>query len=349
MQIISVSKRLIFIFVLSLFTATAQAQTAPDLTFTSTTRISPDTKAGLGASAVVYNGEIYLAMQGMGTYYLTISKSTDGVHVTTTVYPNIVIEYAPSLVVFNNTLYIAYVDHRTASHGAVELLSTTDGSTLNSAGTIYMPSGTGADVAASGPPTLVEYNDTLYAYWETDFTYTDPSFPNGSPSSYIRVAKMYSNDPSTWNVDVGECSTSPLNQTKAPTSHSAVGAAVFNNTLYVAYQRGTSTSANALLVCSGGYNYTEHTNINPEGGIAAVVFNGSLYFAFRGNTSKNIINFTGTQDGLNFTTPSVPSGNGINGTSGYEIAPALLPFNNELYVFTTANDNTHYLYSFHSN
>jgi hypothetical protein len=348
MLISSASKRSILIFALALFTAIAQAQTAPVLSLSSYTRISPNTKAGLGASAVLYNGEIYLAMKGMGNEYLKISKTTDGVHVTTTEYTNITIKYAPSMVVFNNTLYIAYVDDRTASSGAVELLSTTDGSTLNSAGTIYMPSGTGADVAASGPPTLVEYGGTLYAYWETDTTGYDINYPYSSyKSSYIRVAKM-SYDPSTWNVDVGPCGSQPAGA--LPTSHAALGAAVFNDKLYVAYQHSTSSGTNTLMVCAGGTTYTQYSGINPDGGIAATVFDGSLYFAYKSNTSGNYLELTGTTDGFNFTEPGTQySAIRINGDSSYQIAPALLNFNNELYTFYTANDNTHYLYMVHSN
>jgi hypothetical protein len=318
---------------------------------TSPTRISPNTKAGQGVSAALFNNTIYLAMKGMGNDNLWISKSTDGVHVTTAQYTNITLKYAPAMIVFNNLLYIAYVDGRTASSGAVQLLSTVDGSTLSSVGSIFVPSGIGSDVAASSSPTLVEYNGTLHAYWETDFTGTDTNYPYSTyKSNYIRVATMNSYDPATWNVDTGECSTSPSNRAMAPTSRSAVGAAVFNDKLYVAYQRGTSTSANTLVICNGGSSYTEYSSINPEGGITAIVHNNSLYFAFKGNTDSNYFELTGTTDGINFTSPGTQyTAIRINGASGDQIAPALLNFNNELYTFNTANDNTHYLYVDNSN
>ena len=334
MNIIHRLKVLVMCLMLSVISAATYTygQAAPVLSFTSYTRLSPNTKTGLGASTAYLNGTIYLAMKGDGNDYLWLSKSTNGTNVTSTEYGT-VINYAPSIAVFNNKLYVAY----TTQSGSIYEISTTDGSIFTAPVLVYSPS----SLAATSGPTLVVYNGSLYAYWEEDYT-------NVVPQNQIEGAVM-SVDGTFWSA-TGLCFYSGSTSTNSPTSHSAVGAAVFNSQLFLGIQLGNSTTANTLLVCRSG-GFTSYSLIHPEGGISAAVYNGSLYFAYKGNTSANYLELTGTSDGSTFTTPGTQVTSPpirINGTSGYEIAPSLLNYNSKLWVFYTANDNTHYLYQTHS-
>jgi hypothetical protein len=287
-------------------------------------------------------------MKGMGNNDFYLSTSTNGSNVSTTSRSDGefgLVNYAPSIAVYNSLLYVAFTD----GYGDIELTTSSGGSasSFSSPVRIYQPGQFGNTLMPDGPPTLVVFNGYLYVFFEL----VDQTNGNQIQSMYF--------DGTSWHAP-GACAYTPSSVATGATDHSGVGAAVFNNKLYLGTQIGSTSSSNTLMVCSasGVYdpgNFTTYNSINPEGGISATVFNGGLFFGFKNNTSGNYLELTGTDDGTTFTTPGVIFDGiettykiQINGTAGYEIAPALLNFNNQLWVFYTANDNTHYLYQIHS-
>jgi hypothetical protein len=82
-----------------LFGFTLNAQTAPVLNLSSPVAVgsSPSMAAGMGVSATVFNGRIYLAFQSNDNSSLWISSSSDGATFTDpgTPYTSILMSYAP--------------------------------------------------------------------------------------------------------------------------------------------------------------------------------------------------------------------------------------------------------------
>jgi hypothetical protein len=310
--------------------------------FSNYTRLSPDTKAGLGASVAVLSGTAYLAMKGDGNNNFYISTTTDGVDVTSTSRSDGefgLLNYAPSIAVYNGELYVVFVD----GYSDVYLTTSRGGgaSSFSTPTRIYEPGSFGNSLYPDGPPTLVAFGGNLYAFFELV-----------NETSGDQIQSIYFNG-TEWQGS-GTCAYTPSSLATGATDHAAVGAAVFNSTLYVGTQIGSSSTANTLTVCSSASpsssgTFTNYSSINPEGGISATVFLGDLYFGFKSNSSQNYLELAQSSDGTNFTWTIFDGVETsykiqINGTSGYEIAPALTVFNSDLYVFYTANDNTHYLY-----
>jgi hypothetical protein len=118
--------------------------------------------------------------------------------------------------------------------------------------------------------------------------------------------------------------------------------------LYIATQLGSGADgSNELLVCSSNHGDNLYPSIFPGSGISATVLNNSLYLAFKYNHSGNNLEMTGTEDGINFTTP-VTSYSAIQINGNNEIAPAITTFNGVLYAYYVANNSDHYMYMVHS-
>jgi hypothetical protein len=310
--------------------------------FTNYTRLSPNTKAGLGASAVNFNGTVYLAMKGMGNDNFYLSSTTDGIHVATTSRSDGefgLLNFAPSLAVYKNTLYAAFVDGY--AHVYITKSSGGDASSFSTPSRIYQPGTFGNTLWPDGSPTLAVVGNYLYLF----FVLVDETDGNQIQSMYF--------DGTSWHGP-GPCAYTPASVSTGATDHAAVGVAAFNNKLYVGMQIGSSTTANTLTVCSstGISNkgtFKNYPSIHPEGGISAATWDNDLFFGFKGNTGSNYLNLLLSGDGVNFSS-IVFDGNQtnypirINGTTGYEIAPSLVPFDSQLWIFYTSNDNTHYLY-----
>lgn len=327
-----------------------QAQTAPVLNISSGAYVgsSPQTSTGMGQSATIgFGGAIYVAFQAHSGNYLWIEISSDGQHYTDpgTAYTNILMSYAPSIAMFNNKMYVAY----TTPAGGISVISSSDGVSFTAPVSVYVPTGIGQDVAVTSPPTLVSYNDDLYVFWESNLTTTE----DGVAINTNTVQSAATFDGTTWQEGIGDGAACDIGWntnvgTLRPMSGSAVGAAVFNGDLYVATQLGSGADgSNELLMCSPATGFKLYPAIYPGSGISAAVYNGSLYLAFKYNHSSNELELTGTEDGENFTTPATSYGSAIiNGN--HEIAPSIMPFNGELYVYFTKSDSGHELLVSHS-
>jgi hypothetical protein len=326
-----------------------QAQSAPELSLTSPVDIgtSPQMSTGMGMSSAVFNNEIYVAFQSNGGNYLWISKSSDGVNYTDpgTAYKNILMKYAPSIATFNDKLYIAY----TTPSGGINVISSSDGINFSTPVSPYVPSGIGTEVAATSPPTLVVFNGDLYVFWEINYVNTNSG--EAVNDNFTMSAETYNG--TDWIQGNGYGCNINANQDPSilrPMRGSAVGAAVFNDSLYIATQLGNPeiNGSNELLVCSTSSGLTYYPAINPGSGISATVFDGSLYLAFKHNQGDNNLEITGTSDGQNFTTPVTSySATRIYGLN--EIAPSIVSFNGEMYVFTTSNNGARNLQMDRSN
>ncbi len=342
----------LFAFVTSsaLLSSGIQAETAPVLDLTSGAYVtsSPQTLTGMGQSATIaFGGGIYVAFQSHSGNYLWVELSSDGQHYTNpgTAFKSILMSYAPSILEFNNLLYVAY----TTPSGGIDVIDSGDGVSFSAPVSVYAPTGIGTDVPVTSPPTLAVFNGALYVFWESNYTITSdgvnyndnmiqssvtPDGVNWTEGNGDGALCNYG-----WNNNIGEL---------RPMSNSAVGAAVFNGNLYVAAQLGSGADgSNELAVCSTATGYNYYPSIMPGSGISATVYNGSLYLAFKYNHSGNELELTGTEDGTNFTTPVTSYGNDIiNGNN--EIAPSIIPFNGELYVYFTKSDSAHELLVSHS-
>ena len=328
------AKHLAFLALAAFFPAACLPQAAPELNLTNPVNIGPDpqTATGMGMSSAVFNSTIYVAFKANNGPTIWIESSPDGVNYTDpgNHYTDFQTNFAPSLATFNGKLFLAY----TTTSGGIDVASSTDGITFSLTGT-YVPSGNGLVQNVTSPPTLVVFDGQLYLFWEDD----DQA---GSLNQNSIQSAVSSDGSGSFIFGGGYGSNCDHFQGPSDAPHAlsgaAVGAAVFNDVLYVATLLGSgSADSNELSVCAVPGPTNLYPLINPGSGISATVYNGSLYLAFKYNHSDNMLELTGTEDGINFNQPVVSYGN-IRIFGSNQVAPSITVFNDELFVFSAAND-----------
>ncbi|MDI3255980.1 MAG: hypothetical protein QJR10_14540 [Bacillota bacterium] len=270
---------------------------------------------GLGGVGVAnWNNSMYIAYtdnSGNGDVWLT--HTSDGVNfatpvqVTVTGSQTVYSAANPSLAVFNNKLYIAWVDN----FGDATFVSTSDGSTFGST------LGLCTNGTAMNSPSLAAFDGYLYLGYRT----TSSTYGN------CRIATDNSTQNSTYGYSVGE---SP-----------ALG--VFNNRLYVAYKDTGGDHYIYLLISSDGSTFSQSsaaTGSHTSTACSIAVHHNVLYIGFRQNDSGDRFYYTYSTDGVNFSGPIE-----VHWTMGGP--PALVSSPSDLYLFNVfrQNDTGHYLFT----
>ncbi len=226
----------------------------------------------------------------------------------------------PALTVFNNQLYIAFVDQ----YNIPVYTSTSDGVT-------FAALHAACSTTATASPGMVAYKNNLYMGYMTasghNLALCNITPPQKNPAPY---ATVYS------NISLGD---SP-------------SLAVFNNTLYIAYRNDSGNHYLYLATSTDGINLTlsnaansSHTSTAPS----IAIHNGILYIMFRQNSSGDHLYYTYSTDGVNFSGPiyvGITMGGPPSATTATFNCCSTL--NGNLFVVFRQNDTGHYLFTTHS-
>jgi hypothetical protein len=254
---------------------------------------------------------------------------------------------APSLAVFDNSLYVAFIAKNPGLN--VLVCSSTDA--------VNWPAYEDINQSSPTAPSLAVFDNSLYAAFiannpgqnvlvcsttdgvdwtnNTDIKQSSKAAPSLAVFKNRLYVAFIANNPG--NAVLVCSSADGVNWTNntdiKQSSKFAPSLAVFNNRLYVSFI--ANNSGNAVLVCSSadGVNWTNNTDIHQSSQCAPslAVFNDRLYVAFIANNSGNAVLVCSSADGVNFT-----NNTDINQSSGF--APSLAVFNNRLYVSFIANN-----------
>ena len=220
----------------------------------------------------------------------------------------------PSLVVFNNLLYMAFLANNS---NEILICSSPDGMTWTGNTTI-------PGQLSKFAPSLAVLGDTLYVAFVSN---------NNDNQILIWSATSSTSAPDVliWAAfhSVGQ------------STNAAPSLAAFGNTLYVAFR--SNSSKNELLVCSyAGTAWSNNADIHQSSSTAPslVACNNTLYLAFVSNNDDDEIlcgSLSNLSNGITWT--SCPS---VNQTTN--AAPSLAAFGNTLFVgFTTSSSKSEIL------
>ncbi|WP_017292847.1 Calx-beta domain-containing protein [Geminocystis herdmanii] len=296
--------------------------------------------AELAPTLVEFNGYLYMLYNATDNVdsnknTLWIQRSADGVNWEglTNLGSSFETDYQASLGVFNNTLYLAF----TATNNEVILASAvsadTDLGLTFSGGDFYQ---IGSNTSEQGP-TLVTYNDELYAFFLAT---------NGDNS----VVYVTSDNPS--NSDTWTTSSRVPYDGGTNSSSDRIGATVFNDELYIAFKADNSnnisvTSYNGSTWSSANSSATSQVipNQGTSAGPSLIATDETLYLFFKsGNSSETIFYISGEGLGENWTNDnaSIPNQSSFDRTSpaffNQSIYIAHVGYNNDTSIYVTASN-----------
>jgi hypothetical protein len=335
---------------------------------------------GSAPAVAVFNNRLYVAfLANDASNILYINSSSDGVNFTAaTAYPNIQMGSAPALAVFNGKLYVAF--RSDDSRNILFISSSSDGVAFPAA-TPYanIAMGGAPSLAAYNNQLFVAFraNDSSNLL----FTAASPdgvSFPAGTPSPAVAMGS----DPSLaalggqlYVAFRANDSSNQLFVTSSSTGTSFPGATgysamvmgdgpaltSFNGTLYVSFQAGDSS--NRLFVAAASAT-------NGSGGSCWAAWSSTVAYTAGGQVSYNGENYQAaywTQGNIPTTNsgvqgsgqPWIPEGSCSAGSTGgvafpssataygsilIGSAPAMVSFNNALYIGFRSNDTRNILF-----
>lgn len=300
-------------------------------------------------SMATYNGMTWIAyVSTTSNDILYITGSSNGTNWSTAQpFASVLPGTAPALAVFNNQLFVAWIDDGQGDsriRGALYI-----GASMN-------PAVSGWD-NASEYPRLITSNGSAF-------------YPNGSPSmatvnSQLWITAVYnykgsattletytSADGLTFSAGFQCSSDDPLGY--MPQVGAAAGMTAFKfphtflQTLVIAYQTQGGAGNHTLRVCwttgSGGSYLTPAGSPQTGSGVSAMWDGTSLVFAFK-NYSNNDLVLTGTTDGTNYNTLDY-TGMEINGSG--EINPSIADASfGDNYIAFTGTSGSHQGYVTH--
>ena len=335
---------------------------------------------GSAPAMAVFNNRLYVAfLANDSSNILYITSSSDGVNFTAaTAYPNIQMGSTPALAVFNGSLYVAFRSND--SRNILFVSSSTDGVTFP-AGTAYtnIVMGGAPSLAVYNNQLVVGFraNDASNILFTTSSS-DGVTFPAGTPSSAVAMGsdpslavlggQLYvafrANDASNQLfVTSSSTATNFPGATGYPGMVMGDGPALtsFNGTLYVSFQAGDSS--NRLFVAaasaasgSGGSCWAAWNSTVAYTGGAQVSYNGENYQAAYWTQGNNPSTNSGAQGSGE---PWIPEGSCSAGSSGgvafpssatpyasitIGSAPAMVSFNNALYIGFRSNDTRNILF-----
>jgi len=316
----------------------ASAQT---LTFSTperdtTTQIGGETNE-TGVGAAVFNNLMYVAYisvtkyDSKGNAFLYVASNSDGgiyynnktAVVNSNNGANIIAASNPALAVWNNALYLGYID----GSGIASFVSSTDGEHWGTPTSCNLP---GGDVADSSPSMAV-FNGDLYMGYRNHLNH------------YMDICQIStSHAPIVYEAD------------NLPSLNFNPSLAVYNNKLYAAFEGENSshTLYFATTATTFGSGFTLQTGASgDQSGTAPslAVHNGVLYLGFRSNDGSQVFLYKYSTDGVTFSKstggkwgeggpPTLVNATGLTGSS----------YNGQLYVFFSSQTSApNYLCSSH--
>lgn len=270
-----------------------------------------------GVGAAVWNGDVYIAYaDNSGNGNLWTAYTTTGA-VFTKQQVNLSSGAPsdmgnPSLAVFNNLLYLAWIN----TSEQAEFAYSADGVNFTYAGSCTPTAG------AVASPSLTVFQGNLYMGIMT------------ASGHYLAICKIAVDNTATVNeypsFSVGDMP--------------ALGA--YNNTLYAAFRDDSSSHYIYLAESTDGVNFLESTaatSSHTSTACSIVVYGGILYIGFRQNSSSDHLYYTYSTDGVTFSAP-IYVGYTMGGppalidTFGTEVA-------GQIFNVFRQNDTGHYLYT----
>lgn len=339
MKFVSVLQKLTIAMLLAIFAAVAGAQSDPLTNLIGAGSKLP-IQAGTGPSVTVLNGTIYLAyMSNSGTQQFYVVSSTDGGATFSNqgkAIATVLANTAPSITNWNGVLWVAWIN----TSGNVCLNSSSDGgATWGNGIGVYDSTADGIRAQSNSQPTIIPYLGQLFIVWErqesgSSYTWLEWTYFDGSKFGDTASLQVY-----------GGCS----DLSTEPQTGAGIGAAVFNNQLYFAYQsQGGNGWNHELSVCSVGPlenpgSHAVYSNIRVGSGVSALAYNGALYLAYKQlSDSGNSLVMAKTTDGVTFLTHQYSSKIETNGRNN--ISPGAFQYGNLYYLMYVQNSGDHYLY-----
>ncbi len=336
MKFASVLQKFTIAMLLAVSAAVAGAQSDP-LTSLIGAGSQLSITAGTGPSLTVLNGTIYLAYKSNSSQQIYVASSTNGGASFTnpgTPIATALANTAPSITNWNGVLWVAY----TNTSNNVYLMSSSDGgATWPNSIPVYSFTGS-VQAQANSQPTIIPYDGYLFIVWQRQ-----------APGSSTTFMEWTYFDGTTFGEGLnltGACG----NLTSQPQTGAGIGAAVFNNQLYFAYQaQGGNGWNHELSVCSvepqasGTGSYAVYPTIRVGSGISALAYNGALYFAYKQQSdSGNSLVMAETTDGVTFSKYQYSSEIETNGNNN--ISPGAFQYGSLYYLMYVQNGGNHYLY-----
>lgn len=261
---------------------------------------------------------------------------------------------APALAVWNNALYMAFVDSN--NNNDLTVISSTDGLNWSNDLTVGQSSG--------NTPALVVWHNRLYLFFvgadmghglqfvsSTDGrTWTDGQYTGEASSQTPAIVvwndtlymALVSDDPFSTNIEFTSSNDGvnwAANQTiHGVESNQAPALAVWNNILYLASVDPNNNNNLTIVSSTDGQNWTGRQYIEQASSHAPAlaIWNDVLYMVFTANDSSNRLLLVSCEDGLNWT------GYRYIGQASSQ-APALATWNSLFYTAFTANDPSNHI------
>ena len=336
---------------------------------------------GSAPAMAVFNNKLYVAyLANDSSNILYITSSSDGVNfAAATAYPNIQMGSAPALAVFNGSLYVAFRSND--SRNILFISASSDGVTFP-AGTGYanIAMGGAPSLAVYNNQLFVGFraNDSSNILFTTSSS-DGVTFPAGTPSPAVAMgsdpslavvggqlyAAFRANDSSNQLfVTSSSAGTNFPGATGYPGMVMGDGPALtaFNGTLYVSFQAGDSSNrlfvaaASATTSGSGGSCWAAWGSATVYTAGAQVSYNGENYQAAYWTQGNNPATSSGAQgsgepwipegtcsagsaSGVAFPSSATPYASILIGS-----APAMVSFNNALYIGFRSNDSRNILF-----
>jgi hypothetical protein len=296
------------------FTHLYSAHAAMALTWSGETTIGQSSSRS--PAMTTFNGKLYVAYVNDGSGGLYITSSSDSInwsggtftkqYIATLSEEDDPIKLLPTLAVYNNTLYMAYI----AGDGSYTLMIASSSDGINwSTGTPV------SNIKSSDTPSLAVFDNKLYVAFVA----------NKSNSLFID-----SYDGTNWS------SATPIsNPSVTQYSSEAPSLAAFNNKLYVAFVSSNKNS-NVLIASYDGTSWSNDTSTGQVSQAAPIltVFQNELTIAFADNGLNEHLLYTSSSDGTNW-----PDSTWIAGQYTHK-APALAVLNGKLYIAFIANNKS---------
>jgi hypothetical protein len=281
----------------------------------------------VGVGAVNWNGSLWVAYLGTavidtaGNSYIYTAYNSGGTTFSNknqvTVSGGSVVAGIsnPALAVFNDRLYLSYID----GNNNAQIISSSDGVNWGSSIGFVM---SGVDAS----PSLAVFGPELYIGLRK---HADTSLTLARVSSGLLYPVTATNYPSI------QLNFNP-------------GLAVFNNTLYIGIESSANTHAILVYTSGDGLTLSESTAAASDQTSTAptlAVHNSVLYLGFRSNDSKRNFLYKYTADGTNWSSAIQPHF-GIGGNPTLVNTTDLTgPYNGDIFLFYPSQSSPSYLCS----
>lgn len=288
----------------------------------------------------VYNGVMYIAYvanngcSGTSCALYVTGSSNGSTWSTPVVWTGAESGSSPSLVVWNNELWVAYLaDGSDGPLGALYLTYATNPAIGPQHAPIQLT--TSSQYVSSSPTAFVGNNQLAVAVVDN------------FRSTLTSIDTYVSSNGSTFVVG-GWCNNDPTGD--MPQVGAVLGVVEFNSNVYYSYQTQGGAGGHYLRVCQTNFTQTGATQsfFSPGyevgSGVNATVWGANLILSFKDYNSHDLV-LEGSKNGQSYS-PAPYSTDLINGNN--QMTPGTVSFNGTFYAAFTQNDGSHYMNVTHS-